>query len=550
MRAASRYTAVRAAALRVNRNMQNKMLEFYGLLEHPFGTTPNPRFLFPSETHRRAQTSLALGIESQFGFTALIAPPGLGKTTLLFDLLTKYRTTAQAAFVFTTQCTSIELFRYIATDLQIPGTENETDPVKLHQKFAQFVAHNVSPHPVLIVIDEAQNLDPSALETVRLLSDFETPDRKLLHIILAGQPQLRERLRDPRLSQLLQRITCVTRLTPLSVEETASYIEYRLHAAGFKGKNLFSDEAVAKVTSESCGVPRAINRICLNALQLGYAAERRLIGRDLINEAAVAFDLDDDPLASLRTSLEPLLPSAPLVQPVAENKTRPEPKPLAPVRPVTTEPRKQTRAVPNVPRPAEKIGSTPPVAPLELATSPQPVRVRPYQWSNGHQVLWIALSIIVITLAVFGYVEWRTIVATLANADLPQQQFQRLLPTPAILPPLEKESPPAGVSVSEVPDRELSSVSSTTALKVQPAKMRPFRKSVPLLRGSSLVAEERNLLTTETRPVDVPAEGRPPEIGATPTDPTQSDPIQQGDSPPPNGTSGWAPGWFLHTNHP
>lgn len=522
--------------------MQNKILEFYGLLEHPFGTTPNPRFLFPSETHRRAQTSLALGIESQFGFTALIAPPGLGKTTLLFDLLTKYRATAQAAFVFTTQCNSIELFRYIATDLQIPGTENETDTVKLHQKFAQFVAHNLSPHPVLIVIDEAQNLDPSALETVRLLSDFETPERKLLHIILAGQPQLRERLRDPRLSQLLQRITCVTRLTPLSIEETSSYIEYRLHAAGFKGQTLFNDEAIAKITSESRGVPRAINRICLNALQLGYAAERRLIGRDLIDEAAVAFDLDDDPMASTRTSLDPLLPSTPPATVSATNRNSPETKATPVARPVAAEPSKQHRTVASVPRPAgEKISSAlAPATPAAPVVSP---RVRPYQWSNGHQVLWIALSIIVITLAVFGYVEWRTIVATLADTDMPQQ-----LGAPPSLPPSETPSSTADVLVSAVPDSDPPAMSSTTAPQVRAANPRlpasPSRKRVPLLRASSLVARERDLLAPDTP--TTAAKRQLPETGATTTDPTSPDPFQQSDYPPPLDGTGWASVWPLH----
>jgi type II secretory pathway predicted ATPase ExeA len=523
--------------------MQNKMLEFYGLQEHPFGTTPNPRFLFPSETHRRAQTSLALGIESQFGFTALIAPPGLGKTTLLFDLLSKYRSTAQAAFVFTTQCTSSELFRYIATDLQIPGTENETDTVKLHQKFAQFVAHNVSPHPVLIVIDEAQNLDASALETIRLLSDFETPDRKLLHIILAGQPQLRERLRDPRLSQLLQRITCVTRLTPLSFEETSSYIEYRLHAAGFKGQNLFSDQAVEKITAESSGVPRAINRICLNALQLGYAAERRLIGCDLIDEASVAFDLDDDPMAQLRTPLEPLLPTTPLEIVSSAKKSDPEPKLAATARPVLVEPRKQPRAVLPVSRlAAEKIsGQFSPAAPPER-TSPQKPRVRPYQWSNGHQVLWIALSIIVITLAVFGYVEWQTIVATLANSDFPQHVL-----APAGLPDQEKHSSPADLLISAAPVSEPPPVTT----KVRPAPRpelpsSPTRKKVPLLQAHSSTGKEQHLLPK----VGVRSRAQLSAASTAPTEPAQQESSQQNDDPPLSGTSGWASGWLLRTNHP
>jgi general secretion pathway protein A len=402
--------------------MPSTLLEFYGLHEHPFGTTPNPRFLFLSETHRKAQASLSLGIESQFGFTALIAPPGLGKTTLLFDLLTKYRNTAQAAFVFTTQCNSLDLFRYIVTDLQIPGTENEHDPVRLHQKFAQFVARNPSPHPVLVVIDEAQNLDASALESVRLLSDFETPDRKLLHIILAGQPQLRERLRDPGLSQLLQRITSVSRLVPLTSDETARYIEHRLRAAGFTREQLFSELAIEKIAGESGGVPRAINRICLNALQIGFAGERRQIGRDLIEEAAAGFDLEDAPLFLTKSAAAASPESQDVSTTSAISSVTQSQEPVKPARKPLPTAETTAAAVPPVKRQPEITPTlrTPEVAAKAApvsAVSPRVTKPRPYQWkSSGHQVLWIALSIILIALAIFGYVEWQTIVTSLSKS--------------------------------------------------------------------------------------------------------------------------------------
>jgi general secretion pathway protein A len=397
--------------------MPPTLLEFYGLQEHPFGTTPNPRFLFPSETHRKAQASLALGIESQFGFTALIAPPGLGKTTLLFDLLTTYRNNAQAAFVFTTQCNSLELLRYIVTDLQVPGTENETDPVRLHQKFAQFVARNPSPHPVLVVIDEAQNLDASALESVRLLSDFETPDRKLLHIILAGQPQLSQRLREPGLSQLLQRITNVSRLTPLTSDETSRYIDHRLRSAGFKREQLFSELAILKIAAESGGVPRAINRICLNALQLGFAAGHRQIGCDLIDEAAAGFDLEDIPPISPPSPAEPATIRASSGQVNFAKASRPDGDLTAAAAAV-----KQLPKVSTAPRimAAEALAKAPSASPVSSRAPQAPYhapQVHPYQWkSSGNQILWIALSIILIALAIFGYVEWRTIVASLSKS--------------------------------------------------------------------------------------------------------------------------------------
>jgi type II secretory pathway predicted ATPase ExeA len=260
------------------------MLEFYGLLEHPFGVSPDPRFLYPSSQHREAMASLVFGIESQVGFAALIAEPGAGKTTLLFDILQRYRERASTAFVFNTQCSGPELLRQVVLELQIPGGDLERDPIGLHQLFTAFVADHLRTKPVVIIIDEAQNLENSALETLRLLSNFEAADRKLVHIILAGQPQLADKLRHPSLTQLLQRITTVSRLERFSREQMEECIAFRLRVAGFAGPALFSGQAMAKITAASGGVPREINRICINAMQLGFALHQRPIGLEVIEE--------------------------------------------------------------------------------------------------------------------------------------------------------------------------------------------------------------------------------------------------------------------------
>jgi general secretion pathway protein A len=260
------------------------MLEFYGLREHPFGVSPDPRFLYPSYQHREAMASLIFGIETQVGFAALIAEPGAGKTTLLFDILQRYRERASTAFIFNTQCSGPELLRQVVVELQIPGGDVEADPVRLHQLFTTFVADNLRTKPAVIIIDEAQNLENSALETLRLLSNFEAADRKLLHIILAGQPQLADKLRHPSLTQLLQRITTVSRLERFSREQMEECIAYRLRVAGFTGTALFSEQAMEKITVASGGVPREINRICINAMQLGFALHQRPIGLEVIEE--------------------------------------------------------------------------------------------------------------------------------------------------------------------------------------------------------------------------------------------------------------------------
>ena len=260
------------------------MLEFYGLREHPFGVSPDPRFLYPSFQHREAMASLIFGIESQVGFAALIAEPGAGKTTLLFDILQRYRDRASTAFVFNTQCSGPELLRQVVLELQVPGVDGERDPLRLHQLFTEFVADRLRTKPVVIIIDEAQNLENSALETLRLLSNFEAANRKLLHIILAGQPQLASKLRHPSLTQLLQRITTVSRLERFSPAQMEECIAFRLRVAGFTGPALFSDPAMAMVKAASGGVPREINRICINAMQLGFALRQRPIGPEVIEE--------------------------------------------------------------------------------------------------------------------------------------------------------------------------------------------------------------------------------------------------------------------------
>jgi hypothetical protein len=143
----------------------------------------------------------------------------------------------------------------------------------------------------VLVVDEAQNLDESALEFVRMLSNFETSRDKLMHIVLAGQPQLAEKLARPSLAQLRQRISMLIRLRPLGTAETAAYVEHRLRVAGYEGPPLFSGGALNAVASLSGGIPRNINNICFNALSLGYASGRKLVDSGAVREVSVDLDL-------------------------------------------------------------------------------------------------------------------------------------------------------------------------------------------------------------------------------------------------------------------
>ena len=258
-------------------------LEYYGLQTQPFGVTPDPRFLFNSSTHREALASLLVGIKAKRGFLALVAPPGMGKTTLLFQVMKNLEPTARTVFHFQTQCDSRQLFHYILTDM---GLETDgQDVVKMHAQLNEELAANARANKqFVLIIDEAQNLSADVLETIRLLSDFETPRNKLMQIILAGQPQLAEKLACPGLVQLRQRISILARLTAFSPEETAQYIGHRLQIAGYTGPKLFSAPALELIAEYSKGIPRNINNLCFNALSWGCAINKRLFDAEILRE--------------------------------------------------------------------------------------------------------------------------------------------------------------------------------------------------------------------------------------------------------------------------
>ncbi len=267
--------------------------EFYGLRQKAFGVTPDSRSLYLSPTHREALASLAYGIESGRGFLALIARPGMGKTTLLFQLLERLQTSTRTAFLFQTQCDSRELLHYLLVDLGFDTHGQEM--VAMHNQLNEGLARGVlEGKQFVLIIDEAHNLDDSVLETIRLLSDFETPRQKLLQIVLAGQPQLAKKLLRPSLAQLRQRIAIVSRLEPFSHEEVVRYINDRLRVAGYVGGPLFTPDALEMITSYSEGIPRNINNLCFNALSLGCALQRRTIDPNVVRE--VIADLDLSPL--------------------------------------------------------------------------------------------------------------------------------------------------------------------------------------------------------------------------------------------------------------
>jgi general secretion pathway protein A len=276
-------------------------LKFFGLTEQPFGVTPDPRFLYLSAAHREALASLYYGIEANRGFLGLIAKPGMGKTTLLFHLLEKFRASAHTAFIFQTQCNSREFLRFLLAEL---GYEGDTqDFVRLHEEFNRRLLQEArAGRRMIVVIDEAQNLSPEVLETVRLLSDFETPRAKLMHIILSGQPQLADKLASASLAQLRQRVSILHGLEALTSPEVKNYIEHRLKVAGYAGGALFTPEAYRAISEFTEGIPRNVNNFCFNALSLACAVQKKVVDTEVVQE--VISDLDISRLTSVAEPAE------------------------------------------------------------------------------------------------------------------------------------------------------------------------------------------------------------------------------------------------------
>lgn len=285
-------------------------LDFYQLREQPFGVTPDPRYLYFTPGHREALASLFYGIETGRGFLSLVAEPGMGKTTLLFQLLQRWKGHMHSAFLFQTQCDSRELIRYLLDDLGLKS--DGEDIVRMHSELNEFLFRETKAgRRVVLFVDEAQNLSDTVLETVRLLSDFEAPDKKLLQIVLAGQPELAQRLARPGLAQLRQRIAVQARLDPLPPSEVVRYVRHRLKVAGYAGSDLFTAEALALVAERSRGIPRLINNLCFNALSLGCAMRCKQIDSGPVREAASDLSLDS---RVARPSVQP--PSTASVNPV------------------------------------------------------------------------------------------------------------------------------------------------------------------------------------------------------------------------------------------
>ena len=258
--------------------------KFYGLTEKPFNLTPNSKYFYASPKHEEALNCLLLAISERNGFVVITGDIGSGKTIVCRTLLNRLDSTTKVALILNTHLNKKELLTAVLDDLGIEYESNSKTRLlsALNKYLLDQAEKDIN---VVLIIDEAQNLTPSVLEEVRMLSNLETETQKLIQIILLGQPELKNKLAIPQLEQFRQRIVFHYHLEPLNREETEEYVKHRLSKAGNDASDIFSTEAIDEIYRYSKGVPRLINVICHNALINGLVKERKPITGGMIYDA-------------------------------------------------------------------------------------------------------------------------------------------------------------------------------------------------------------------------------------------------------------------------
>ncbi len=284
--------------------------KFFGLRENPFNITPDPRYLFVTQHTEEALSYLTYGVRKRRGFVLLTGEVGTGKTTLLNKVIQWLdREGHRTAFIFNPRVTEQQFFDLMMADFGISCDTQSKSQILLALNQWLLEAYRAGETAVLIV-DEAQDLSPSVLEEIRLLTNLETRSDKLLQIILSGQPELGMKLKQPELRQLLQRITLRAKTYPLTEAETAGYINSRLRVAGSGGQEIFDAGAVGAVYRYSQGIPRVVNVICEHALLSAFTRQVKPVTEEIVRAVSEEFDLApasfgaESPKTSERQTLE------------------------------------------------------------------------------------------------------------------------------------------------------------------------------------------------------------------------------------------------------
>jgi len=282
--------------------------EYFGLKANPFNVSPDPRYLFLTRHTEEALACLTYGIQSRKGFVLLTGEVGTGKTTLINKLLEWLRLQQVAtAFVFNSRMNVPQFLDYMMTDFGIPCESRSKSQILL-RLYNWLLDRYRAGETAVLIVDEAQNLSDEVLEEIRMLTNLETFTEKLLQIVLVGQPELEQKLKQPQLRQLRQRLTLRAKTHPLSLEETKAYILQRLRIAGSNGQQVFDPEALQAVHRYSSGIPRVVNLVCEHCLVSAFVDQQKTIGVNVVETVARDFDLSDN-TASYAMTVAPPAPA-------------------------------------------------------------------------------------------------------------------------------------------------------------------------------------------------------------------------------------------------
>jgi general secretion pathway protein A len=287
--------------------------EFYGLRANPFNVNPDPRYLFLTRHTEEALACLTYGIQSRKGFVLLTGEVGTGKTTLINKLLEWLRLQQVAtAFIFNSRLNVPQFLDYMMADFGIPCDSKLKSQILL-RLYNWLLDRYRAGETAVLIVDEAQNLSDEVLEEIRMLTNLETFTEKLLQIVLVGQPELEQKLKQPQLRQLRQRLTLRAKTHALTLDETKAYVQQRLRIAGSNGQQIFEPEAVAAIHRYATGIPRVINLLCEHCLVSSFVDQQKVIGPAVVDGVARDFDLGDNTTSGALTA-QSLLAQSTLAQ--------------------------------------------------------------------------------------------------------------------------------------------------------------------------------------------------------------------------------------------
>lgn len=279
--------------------------EFFGLRANPFNVNPDPRYLFLTRHTEEALACLTYGIQSRKGFVLLTGEVGTGKTTLINKLLEWLRLQQVAtAFIFNSRLNVPQFIDYMITDFGI-NCDSKSKSQILLRLYNWLLDRYRAGETAVLIVDEAQNLSDEVLEEIRLLTNLETFTEKLLQIILVGQPELEQRLRQPHLRQLRQRLTLRAKTHALTLDETQAYVAQRLRIAGSNGRTIFDPQSVAAIHRYAAGIPRVINLLCEHALVSAFVDQQPMILPEVVEAVARDFDMGEGSVVTRKAEPAP-----------------------------------------------------------------------------------------------------------------------------------------------------------------------------------------------------------------------------------------------------